>query len=96
MAAHRRHDEADAAAELKAWSMTFKSGHDYLRALTPIGIAINEWHQPAREVAAEAWQRLGAAFLERRPPDEPVEPWALRTFGDPRARPLPVRRGRRR
>jgi hypothetical protein len=74
----------DPAAELKAWSMVFACGADYLHDLPRIGVTTDGF-SPDREAAEEAWHRLGRRFLA-----EPQEPhltpaWAFKEFGGPDA-----------
>ncbi len=80
--------ETDPAVELKAWRMTFKSGYDFLRALPKIGIDISGRHQPAQELAEDAWRRLGSTYLDARDPEQPTA-WAERQFGQPEDMPPP-------
>jgi hypothetical protein len=62
--------------------MRFAWGHDYLDDLAALGLPDDPgvW----REATREAWAAYGDDFLSRRSPDTP-EPWALRTYGDPRS-----------
>lgn len=67
--------------ELRAWSGFFKFGHDYFSDLTALDL---HSEADARKAAPEAWQRLGAAFLETwQPTSARQEPWALVEFGPP-------------
>jgi hypothetical protein len=87
MAPRRRPSESDAAAELKAWRIMFASGRDYLGMLRKLGtVPLDEQGLPSREVAADAWRRLGARFLAKynyTPSPYNLAPWGLREFGPP-------------
>jgi hypothetical protein len=74
----------DPAVELKAWRMTFKSGHDYLRALRAIGVPDGERHRPPPKLMRDAWRRLGAAYLSGRDMGDPPC-WAETEMGRPPA-----------
>ena len=76
----------DPGAELKAWSLYFQSGHDYLGDLPEIGVPTGPYHDPDRVVGEEVWHRLGARFLEEAADPLLGTPWALREFGEPHAR----------
>ena len=76
--AKRRIDEA---AEVKAWSMLFNCGWDYLHELEPFGLHTDG---EARAAAPEAWNRLGEQFLATWKPDVRPQPWALERFGNPK------------
>jgi hypothetical protein len=109
MPPRRRSQLAAQDAELNAWRGTFTSGFDFLRALPAIGVSISKatqptkrtkvadmkvGHRPQREVAEDAWRRLGHAYLAERAPDDPPS-WAEREFGDPTdiaAKPRPSKR----
>ncbi len=76
--------------EHAAWSDVFECQYDFFGELPSIGVKTDQYDLPDPKVAAEAWQRLGAAFMAEwrsRPhhPDE-SEPWALTTFGEPPCR----------
>lgn len=46
----RRREKLDHTAELAAWSMTFRTGFDFLKALPKIGVAITKAVPPRRVV----------------------------------------------
>lgn len=71
--------------DLPAWAMTFQSGKDYFDDLEAAGVQVDAYGHPPRDVAREAWKRLGGAFLEHYR-DRWVEPWALIEFGEPGVR----------
>ena len=84
----------DAEAELKRFAMVFICGADYFSE-TGLPEACHVWPPEKRPAARrawragvkDAWQRLGARFLERwvpkGPPPHPQTPWALDEFGPP-------------
>lgn len=73
------------AAEMAAWRMFFRTGHDYLNDLARVGLDdgrgfTNE--ATAAAAAPDAWRRLGADFLDAYGRDEAR--WALAHLGEPR------------
>lgn len=76
--------QASPAAELAAWKMKFQAGCDYFNTLPDIGL---DEKQLSREQIADAWRRLGRAYLEQRAlelqPKVNRTPWALTEFGEP-------------
>ena len=76
--------------ELSAWSDVFDCEFDFWDALPEIGVETDAYGLPDREVAREAWSRLGAAFMDEwraRPRHaEELAPWALTEFGEPKRR----------
>jgi hypothetical protein len=74
----------DLETELLFWSSVFGSGYDFFGELPSIGIAVDQHNRPDREVAREAWHRLGAIWMDD--PINPWDPWALREFGEPGCR----------
>ena len=76
--------------DLAAWSTYFECGFDFFGDLADAGVTAQHSEEPSREAALQAWQRLGAAFMEqftaeqaqqRHPRTEP--PFAVREFGMP-------------
>lgn len=57
-------------AELEAWSGAFECGHDFFSELEEIGFPNHvggrqfDLTEEFREAARDAWNRLGAAFME--------------------------------
>lgn len=81
--------------DLVAWEMIFQAGHDYFEDAKDAGIDVDEYGRADHAAVAEAWQRLGAEYLESWT-DRHAEPWALREFGSPTTnRKLRRRRGDR-
>ncbi|SNT06098.1 hypothetical protein SAMN06295912_13540 [Sphingomonas laterariae] len=74
----RRRVDHDAA--LKAWSMVFRSGFDFLHTLERAGLPVDGRLQPARAEAEAAWRALRGDFLTRYPPQEGRLWWAQREF----------------
>jgi hypothetical protein len=74
----------DARAEAEAWESVFDCEYDFFDALPEIGVETDEYGRVDREVAEEAWHRLGNIFLAERPSQGVREPWALKQFGPPR------------
>ena len=63
-----------AEAELEAWADMFESGYDFFGDLNVFDIMTDA---EGRAAAAEAWRRLGAAFLaEWKPTVTTAKPWA--------------------
>ena len=92
----KRRDLTDTAL-LEAWRTTFECGHDFFGDLGPLGIVESplvssaEKREKARAAfiskAHEAWEQLGAAYLDEWQPTVVREqPWALEQFGEPNAR----------
>ena len=73
----------DPTIELKAWSMTFQAGVDYLQELPRIGVRTNDHSRTDLAVAEDAWSRLGARFLQEEAEPDRGAPWGLREFGEP-------------
>lgn len=70
----------DPRAEVEAWETVFECEYDFFGDLEPWGFTSDEEKYAA---APDAWQRLGAMFLETYDnPDKPI-PWALEAFGPP-------------
>jgi hypothetical protein len=65
--------------------MIFQAGHDYFDDAKDAGIVVDEYGRADNAAVAEAWQRLGAEYLETWA-DKHVEPWAFREFGPPAGR----------
>lgn len=76
--------------DLMAWEMIFQTGRDYFDDAKDAGIEVDEYGRADDAIVAEAWQRLGAEYMENWT-DKHSEPWALKEFGPPT-----VRRGKRR
>jgi hypothetical protein len=67
-------------AELRAWQMAFKCGHDYLSSLKVYGLTTEP---EVLEAMPDAWRRLGAEFMgwwDSRPRSH--EPYAFLEFGE--------------
>lgn len=66
MPVKRRHSKrrVQGAAELDAWSGVFDSGYDFFDELPDIGVETDANNQVPDDVLREAWERLGAAYLE--------------------------------
>jgi hypothetical protein len=64
------------------WETVFSSEFDFFGELKDAGVETDEYGRPAREVAREAWQRLGAEFLLTF--RDSFTPWAVAQFGEPR------------
>jgi hypothetical protein len=84
MPAKRKAGHISREAELAAWSMFFRTGHDFFRELAPLGLDALDDPKPTMKAAAEAWSRLGETFLAQWVPTEVhAKPWALVKFGRP-------------
>ncbi|MBY5760932.1 hypothetical protein HFO07_30530 [Rhizobium leguminosarum] len=68
--------------DLMAWEMLFQAGRDYFDDAKDAGVEVDEYGRADHATVAEAWQRLGAEYLESWT-DKQSEPWALREFGQP-------------
>ena len=91
MPAKRRNSKrrTSSNAEVEAWSDLFTCGYDFFGDLEPWGFPRNnDADRAARAAAPEAWQRLGAAFLENwsphPAPGQRQTPWAVEEFGYPK------------
>jgi hypothetical protein len=76
-------------AEAEAWSELFQCGDDFFGDLEPLGFhSTRDGGRAARSAAAEAWDRLGAFYMQNIWPhqDQSVrkKPWALEKFGYPK------------
>ncbi|MBB4290611.1 hypothetical protein GGE16_002651 [Rhizobium leguminosarum] len=71
--------------DLIAWEMIFQAGSDYFGDAKDAGIEVDEYGRADDATVAEAWQRLGAEYMETWT-DKHSEPWALREFGQPAVR----------
>ena len=77
---------ASRAAEMAAWSMTFRSGHDFFcDAVRMFNYAAPE-RIPRADIEA-AWKLYGADFMAQWTPEPKgkgrQQPWALTEFGPP-------------
>jgi hypothetical protein len=76
--------QVDPEAELAAWETTFETGKDYFLTLREVGLKSEPGKPVPTEQARDAWQRLGALFMQRRRPSvHRASPWALEEFGEP-------------
>lgn len=86
----------DPAAELAAWAGTFETGHDFFDELRDLGVTAHherfvdretrdQQRAELHELTRAAWHRLGRTYLNNQS-GEPVECWALDTFGEPQCR----------
>ena len=90
-------------AELEAFSMMLKFGHDYLcLAARFYGLrGGSDSTDQLREIAKGRWPIIGRAFLaeyeamRRADPYLPARPWALRTWGAPDKKARPGRSPKR-
>ena len=62
--------------DLKSWEMYFLSGYDYFDNLVDAGIVTDRRHVP-RDIAEEAWHRLGAAYLDQYAEEQARERYPL-------------------
>lgn len=78
----REFRQANPAAELQAWRMTFECSYDYFSALADIGL---DRDTVSDATIRDAWRRLGRMFLEQREPNPKGRqtPWAVERFGLP-------------
>ncbi|MBY2906065.1 hypothetical protein [Rhizobium leguminosarum] len=65
--------------------MLFQTGRDYFDDAKDAGIEVDEYGRADGAIVAEAWERLGAEYMENWT-DKHSEPWALKEFGQPTAR----------
>lgn len=72
-------------AGLDEWESVFASGFDFFDELPPCGIDTDAYGRPDIEAARQAWERLGAEFMQlpRHPDLGPS--WAELEFGGPHA-----------
>jgi hypothetical protein len=79
-------------AELKAWFWMLSSGYDFMHDLRNLGFNYKTGHEREQlaDATADAWARLGAAFMlrwEQTPrnerPGHRETPWALEELGGP-------------
>lgn len=89
----RRAKRRDDVAELEAWRSWFETGVAFsgeleeFGAVEPQSVWPPENREAAMAVARDAWNRLGAAFLETLSPTDVTKvPWALEQFGEPSCR----------
>ncbi|MBY5349573.1 hypothetical protein [Rhizobium leguminosarum] len=68
--------------DMTAWEMIFQAGRDYFDDAKDAGIEVDEYGRVDHATVAQAWQRLGAEYLDNWT-DKHAEPWALREFGQP-------------
>lgn len=71
-----------AFTELEAWACAFDCEYDFFSVLPEIGVETDELDRPPREVALEAWRRLGRLHLQN-PNVGSGRCWALEEFGEP-------------
>jgi len=79
----RKRHEVD-VIELENWRMVFETGHNFFTWDHNIGVDARD-EAAFLPAARDAWQRLGAAFLDGWEPGytNVKRPWALEQFGDP-------------
>lgn len=81
MPVRKRKDRHKQSAGLFEWETVFSSEFDFFGELRDAGVETDEYGRPDREVARQAWQRLGAEFLSTF--RDSYTPWALAQFGEP-------------
>ena len=80
----RKSRRKDVRAELDAWSMFFRSGHDFFNDLPDIGVETFGNSGPNEDVVKEAWTRLGKRYLAEYLEDPgQYGHYAVRKFGEP-------------
>jgi len=83
MPVKRRKDRRKEAETLEKWDSVFASGYDFFEDLLTIGVTLDEYGRPPREVTATAWERLGCDFVSARDPHLGPS-WAETEFGMPK------------